>query len=70
MLKGKIKFFNEAKGFGFIVPENGGEDMFFHFSALGGVKLNESTCKNKPVIYETGLSKKDRIEALKVSIVD
>ncbi|MGB8656569.1 MAG: cold-shock protein [Candidatus Zixiibacteriota bacterium] len=34
MTQGTVKWFNESKGYGFITPEDGGQDLFVHFSEI------------------------------------
>jgi CspA family cold shock protein len=48
---GTVKWFNDAKGFGFITPEQGGEDLFAHFSEIQG-KGFKSLAENQRVEFE------------------
>ncbi len=42
MQTGKVKFFNESKGFGFILDDNTGEEIFVHVTGLNGVSIREN----------------------------
>ncbi|MFK0204748.1 cold-shock protein [Agrobacterium sp. NPDC090283] len=55
MANGTVKFFNQDKGFGFITPENGGQDVFVHVSAVQGSTLLH---EGQNVSYEVGQDRK------------
>ncbi|MEY4863552.1 MAG: cold-shock protein [Pseudomonadota bacterium] len=48
---GIVKWFNESKGFGFIKPDNGGEDLFAHFSQIDA-KGFRTLAENQRVQFE------------------
>ena len=52
MQKGTVKFFNTAKGFGFITPEGGGKDVFVHATALERAGLR-SLSEGQKVSFDT-----------------
>jgi len=58
MSKGTVRWFNAGKGFGFIAPDDGGEDLFVHHSEIknsgGYTTLNDG----QKVEYEVGQGKK------------
>ena len=51
MASGKVKWFNETKGFGFITPDAGGEELFAHYTAIqtDGFKVLK---ENQRVLYD------------------
>ncbi len=48
---GTVKWFNEGKGFGFIAPDDGGKDLFAHFSQITGSGFKVQT-ENQKVSFE------------------
>lgn len=63
MQKGTVKFYNFSKGFGFITPEDGGNDIFVHQTGL-----SEEIKENDQVEFETERGKKG-LNAVRVKVV-
>jgi CspA family cold shock protein len=67
METGTVKWFNDAKGFGFITPDNGGEDLFAHFSAINSSGF-KSLQENQKVSLEVTTGPKGK-QASNIQIV-
>ena len=68
MAEGVVKWFNDSKGFGFITPDEGGDDLFVHFSSIMGDGF-KSLQEGQRVEYTAAEGKKGQ-EAKEVRVVD
>jgi CspA family cold shock protein len=57
MSQGTVKWFNSEKGFGFITPDDGGKDLFVHYSAVAGSGYR-SLDENQRVEYDSEVGQK------------
>ena len=62
MATGKVKWFNDQKGYGFIAPDNGGKDVFVHISAVERAGLR-SLAENQSVSFEVVADRKSGKES-------
>lgn len=67
MAKGKVKWFNAAKGYGFIEPESGGADIFVHVSSIQESGL-ETLAEDQAIEFEMIEGKDGREMAGNISI--
>ncbi|HUY02849.1 major cold shock protein CspA [mine drainage metagenome] len=67
MAIGTVKWFNDAKGFGFITPEDGSGDLFAHFSAINSSGF-KSLQENQKVSYDVTTGPKG-LQASNIQIV-
>ena len=69
MTIGTVKWFNPAKGFGFIEPEDGTNDAFIHISTVERAGLN-SLNEGQKVSYELQAGRNGKSSAENLSVID
>jgi len=68
MSTGSVKWFSDAKGFGFITPDTGGKDVFVHFSAIQG-DGHKSLRENQKVSFDMTVGPKGD-QAANIKLLD
>ena len=69
MPAGTVKFFNSAKGYGFISPDGGGQDAFVHISAVQSAGL-QTLSQDQRVGYELETGRNGRTSAINLQPQD
>ncbi len=68
MATGTVKWFSDSKGYGFITPDEGGDDLFVHFSAIAGSGF-KTLAEGAKVEFETAQGQKG-LQATNVQLLD
>jgi CspA family cold shock protein len=66
---GKVKFFNTQKGYGFIQPEDGGQDAFVHITAVERAGM-QTLNQDQKVSYELEQDRRGKMSAVNLQSVD
>ena len=69
MAKGKVKWFNTTKGYGFIEPDEGGSDAFIHISSVQDAGLSELV-EGQAVEYDMEEAKNGKLCDMNIKLVD
>jgi CspA family cold shock protein len=67
-MNGTVKFFNNAKGFGFIQPDDGSKDVFVHISAVEGAGL-VSLSENQKVSFDLERGNNGKVSAANLKTI-
>lgn len=69
MATGTVKFFNDAKGYGFIAPDGGGNDAFVHISAVENSGMR-TLSENQRVSYDLEQDRRGKMAAVNLKPAD
>lgn len=67
-MRGTVKWYNVNKGYGFLVPEDGGGDVFIHYTALRKSKVT-TLDEGQSVVFEVEPGRDGKPKAVKVELV-
>lgn len=68
-LSGRIKWFNKTKGYGFIVPDRPGNDVFVHISAVIAAGLNPDDMKEETALSFDTEKRREKISAVNFKLI-
>jgi CspA family cold shock protein len=66
---GTVKFFNDSKGYGFIAPDDGGQDAFVHITAVERAGMRTLT-QNQKVSFDLEQDQRGKTKAVNIQAVE